>query len=297
MKNFQNITLNNGATITHVGLGTANLENPALSVYEGIKIGVRLIDTAPIYNNEKEVGQGIKRAIDEGLVKREDLFIITKIWPTEEDSEEKIMKSLIALGLEYVDLYLIHWLVPAYDSNTRKFKKISMIKLWSEMETFVEKKLTKSIGVSNVTSQLLIELINTSKILPVVNEIEMNPYLDQFELKQILDLYNIKVIAYNSFVKGPYVKEESKYNIFDEEIIINLSKKYQKSKGQIILSWAINQGMIVIPKANSLERINENLNSQHILLSEDDIKEISKLNKNKRFCYKDDVHNKCNVFV
>lgn len=297
----QTIILNNNTTIPLCGLGTYKLENPINSIYEGIKVGLRLIDTAWVYKNEKEVGEGIKKAINEKIVTREEVYVITKLWPTEyKKAEETLIEQLKNLQLDYVDLYLIHWPNGYFNTETNKFDDISILKLWKIFESFVDKGLVKSIGVSNFNSQLLLELVNNCRITPVVNEIELHPYNDQKDLRDFMSVYGIKAIAYNSLVKGTYTLKRdyiSKFQLFDESVISDLAEKYSKSKGQIILNWAISQDIIVIPKATSSLRIKENLCSAEFRLKKEDIEEISKLNCNVRFSIKPDFAKGYNVFA
>jgi diketogulonate reductase-like aldo/keto reductase len=175
-----------------VGLGTYAIENAGQEIARAItEIGYRTIDTAAIYQTEEVVGQGVKLAIESGKVTREDLFIITKVWVSDvEDCEAALKKSLGKLGLEQVDLYLVHWpqfskvIKPATETEPAVHERIniSIQKVWEQMEALVEKGLTKSIGVSNWNVQLLWDLLSYAKIKPVVNEIELNPYLVQEEL-------------------------------------------------------------------------------------------------------------------
>ena len=162
-----------------------------------------------------------------------------------------------------------------------------MTKLWTELESFLEKGYVKSIGVSNFNVQGLLEIINNCKVIPAVNEVELNPYLTQQDLLAFCKLYGIQIIGYNSFVSGAYIKDYESFKIFDEEIIIKLAEKYQKSKGQILLNWGLSKGAVVIAKSNSVERMKENMDSQSFKLEEEDVAQISKLNANKRFCLND----------
>jgi diketogulonate reductase-like aldo/keto reductase len=281
---FDYSTLNNGIKIPVIGLGSSLGKDFDNFVYTAIKSGVRMIDTAWKYENEKEIGIGIKRAIDEKIVKREELFIITKLWPTEyHRGEESLKEQLKSLQLEYVDLYLLHWPIQPLDK-----KLIPIYKLWEMLESFVDKKLTRSIGVSNFNVQLILDIISYARILPAANEVEFHPYLQQKGLLDCCNRFGIKLIAYNSLVSGLYAlgdNEISKYQVFKEQIIIDLAKKYNKTEGQILLAWAISKGVIVIPKTNSQSRVLENQASASFRLVSDDLDKIATLNDNKRFCY------------
>ena len=192
-----------------LGLGTAqigNTKNISEVVYNSIKSGIRLIDTAEVYGSEVGVGLGIKKAIEEGIVKREDLFIITKCYPySKNDPENAIKNSLKNLKLDYVDLYLDHW--PAFVEINEKGENYNlnpMHILWPKFESLIEKKYTKNIGVSNYNVQSLVNLLSFCKIKPFANEVEFHPYLYQKNLLSYCEKENIKIIAYNPICKGNY---------------------------------------------------------------------------------------------
>ena len=223
-----------------MGLGTGSYEKTEEIVYQSIKDGTRLIDTASAYKNELEVGKGIKRAIDEGIVKREDLFVITKCGLSEKEDPEKALKaSLERLNLPFVDLYLDHWPSGKKYNGKSDFKLISIKELWPKMESLVEKGLTKSIGVSNYNVQNILNILSICKIKPAANEVEFHPYLFQKDLKEFCEKEGIVVIGYNPMVKGAYCKEKEEYikernlhfDLFNEEIVANLAKKYGKTVG------------------------------------------------------------------
>ena len=302
------LKLNNGLEIPIMGLGTTRLRNlddanKSLKgddrmkdveevVYSSIKHGTRLIDTASKYENEVEVGKGIKKAIDEGIVKREDLFVITKMWPDEKEDPEKALKqSLERLQLSYVDLFLDHWPSGKCYNGKNNFKLISIKDMWPKMEKLVEENLTKSIGVSNYNVQNLLIVLSICKIKPVVNEVEFHPYLYQKDLKEFCDLENIKIIAYYPLIKGVNYKSrftkimnEKKLDLLNEEIVKNLANKYGKTVGQIILNWHVHLGVIPIPGSANPERMKENLAAIDFKMEDKDYDLISSLDKQFRFC-------------
>ena len=302
------LKLNNGLEIPIMGLGTTRLRNlddanKSLKgddrmkdveevVYSSIKHGTRLIDTASKYENEVEVGKGIKKAIDEGIVKREDLFVVTKMWPDEKEDPEKALKqSLERLQLSYVDLFLDHWPSGKCYNGKNNFKLISVKDMWPKMEKLVEDNLAKSIGVSNYNVQNLLIVLSICKIKPVVNEVEFHPYLYQKDLKEFCDLENIKIIAYYPLIKGvnyqsrfPKIMNEKKLDLLNEEIIKNLAEKYGKTVGQIILNWHVNLGVIPIPGSANTERMKENLAAIDFKMDDKDYELISALDKQFRFC-------------
>ena len=302
------LKLNNGLEIPLMGLGTTRLRNLVDAnkslkgddrmkdveevVYSSIKHGTRLIDTASKYENEVEVGKGIKKAIDEGIVKREDLFVITKMWPDEKEDPEKALKqSLERLQLSYVDLFLDHWPSGKCYNGKNNFKLISVKDMWPKMEKLVEENLTKSIGVSNYNVQNLLIVLSICKIKPVVNEVEFHPYLYQKDLKEFCDLENIKIIAYYPLIKGVNYKSrftkimnEKKLDLLNEEIVKNLANKYGKTVGQIILNWHVHLGVIPIPGSANPERMKENLAAIDFKMEDKDYDLISSLDKQFRFC-------------
>ena len=201
-------TLNNGLKIPLIGLGTSRINPTEDIVYYSINDGIRLIDTAFKYGNEKEVGLGIKKAIDNGIVKREDLFIIGKIWINQRDNPEKaLQRTLDKLQLGYIDMYIDHWPTGKNYNHNEEFRMVPINEFWPKMEKLVEKGLTKSIGVSNYNVQALCNLLSFCKIKPVANEIEFHPYFCQKKLKEFCDKENIAIISYYPLAHGNGAKE------------------------------------------------------------------------------------------
>ena len=286
--------LNNNLKCPIIGLGTALIEGEKDIdvVYQSIKDGVRLIDTCPA--NEEFVGKGIKKAINEGIVKREELFIVTKLELDEkEDPEKALRKSLERLQLKYVDLYLDHWPSCVCINDSKKYSLIPVRETWEKMEALVKPDLTKSIGVSNYNVENLFNILSVCKIKPVVNEVEFHPYLYQKDLKEFCDKEKIIIFSYNPLVKGGYCKErheevmkEKNLDLLNEDIVKSLAEKYKKSVGQIILNWHIHLGIIPIPGTKNPQRMKENLGSIDFEMEEKEYELISKLCEEKefRFC-------------
>ena len=275
--------------IPSVGLGTAYMTTDISElVYSSIKDGTRLIDTAAVYGSEEGVGKGVKKAIKEGIIKREDLFITTKLSKYEMTNPEScIKKSLKNLDMDYIDLYLIHW--PKFFDYDKKGNKINLVplhKIWPIMESFVEKGYTKYIGVSNFNVQSLLNLLSFCKIKPLVNEIEFHPYLFQKQLVNFCRREDIILFGYNPLVKGCYcadTAEENMRNLLGEKIIVDLSKKYNKTVGQIVLNWSISREVIPIPMTSNLHRMKENLESTEFVMDKNDLEKIDDLNRNQRY--------------
>ena len=287
MKNLPKFFGNKTVKIPSLGIGTAYMSSVSEVIFSSIKDGTRLIDTAAVYGTESGVGKGIKKAIDQGIVKREDLFITTKLSIYDiKDPESGIKKSLNMLGLKYIDLYLLHW-PKFYDiAGKRKTNLMPMHILWPLIENLVTKGYTKYIGVSNFNVQSLLNLLSFCKIKPLVNEIEFHPYLYQKKLVEFCKSEDIFLFGYNPLVKGCYCNDtcpEKNRNLLEEDIIIDLSKKYKKTVGQIILNWSISRGVIPIPMTSNINRMKENLGSTDFIMDRIDLAKIDNLNRNQRF--------------
>lgn len=274
-----------------LGLGTWKipLEKTESVVYDAIKCGIRHIDCACDYGNEGEVGQGISRAIRDGVCTRNDLWITSKLWNTyhaKEHVNPAIQKSLAMMQLDYFDLYLIHFpislkFVPFesryppgwfYQSDVQKPTRstprnievihVPLSETWSAMETLVAEGKTRYIGVSNFNVQLLSDLLSYCKIRPFANQIELHPHLAQPSLVHWCQSQYIEIIAYSPFGSPGYVELNMDLNlgksVFQDEFIIGLGRKYNKTPAQIILRWHTQRNTFPIFKTSSKERIMEN---------------------------------------
>lgn len=256
--------LSNGVKIPIVGFGTYKLQNEndeaSSIVKEAINLGYRSIDTASFYNNEEGVGKGIK----ESGIPREELFVTTKVWIDDDKYEDTIKafnKSLHKLGLEYIDLYLIHW-------PTENIKET-----WRAIEDLYKEKKVRAIGVCNCTVKQLEEIIGFSEINPMVNQVEIHPNRSEKELLRVCKRHNIVVQAWSPIMRG---------QLFSNSIIKNLATKYNKSEAQIILRWHLQNNVIAIPKTNKPNRIKENIDIFDFTISQDDMEMIDSINKNER---------------
>jgi diketogulonate reductase-like aldo/keto reductase len=278
------LTLYNGYKMPLLGLGTFLSEGCEQTVYEAIKAGLRLIDTAARYLNEKQVGQGISQAISEGLVKRE-LFVVTKLWVGDkEDPERAIKKSLSELNLDYVDLYLDHWPMQIFEWEGKSYSIPTHV-VWKKMEDLVRQGYTKSIGISNYNVQRIMDLLAYAEIRPAVLQVELNPYLIQKNLLHFCRSENIAVMAYNSLCKNKYVDrfhKEQNLNLLEEDLIKKMATKYGKTAGQIAINWAISQGLIAIPGSSNPKRILENIETLNFRLTKEDIDTLASLNRDAR---------------
>ena len=291
----------NEIKIPNIGIGTANMQNVEEVVYQAIKDGVRLIDTASIYKNEEQVGNAINKAINEGIVKREDLYVVTKFWLDEKEDPEKALRaSLDRLKLNYVDLFLDHWPTGKCYNGQYNFKLICVKEYWPKMEKCVDDGLTKAIGVSNYNVQNLLIVLSVARIKPLVNEVEFHPYLYQKDLLEFCNLEKIKILAYNPLVKGVYCKErhgkemeEKKLDLLNEPEVKSLAEKHGKTPGQIVLNWEIQKGVIPIPGTSKPERMKENLEATNFQLDQSDcdtLEHYAEHDKEFRFADSDKIY-------
>ncbi|TGA98837.1 aldo/keto reductase [Sporolactobacillus shoreae] len=262
------VTLNNGVKMPWLGLGVFRVEDQieaANSVKAAIKAGYRSIDTAAIYQNEEGVGQGIREALKETGLKREDLFITSKLWNADQgyDSALKAYQtSLDKLGLDYLDLYLIHWPVKG------KYKDS-----WKAMEHLYNEGKIRAIGVSNFQIHHLEDLLKDAEVTPVINQVERHPRLTQQPLKIFSESHGIRLEAWAPLMVG---------GLFENETIVRIAEKHQKTPAQIILRWHIQDGVVSIPKSTKEHRIIENGNLFDFELSEDEMNAIQALNQDHR---------------
>ena len=278
--------LNNNQTVPNLGFGTYLLDNVESSIENAVKIGYRLFDTAKYYDNEEQIGQALNKCIKDGLVKREELFISTKLWMDDLDDPEKALNlALKRLNLDYLDVYFIHWPLPHVENEEIK-KLIPLSETWRKLELCVEKGLTKSLGLSNFHVQIILDLLSYCKIKPVLLQVELHPLLSQPDLQKFCKKFEIKLMAYNPILRGSpkdKVLDFEKYNILNNEIILDLSKKYSKTPTQIILNWHIYNNVLAIPKSSTYEHQKENYDSQFFKMTDEDYQKVSDLNINKRF--------------
>jgi len=259
-------TLHNGNQIPQLGYGVWKVPNDEASsaVEAAIKTGYRLIDTATIYRNERGVGD----AIAKNIVPREDLYVTTKVWNADQGYDQTISAyhdSLEKLGLSYVDLYLIHWPTPKYDTYIETYKALE--KLYHEEKV-------KAIGVCNFDIEHLERIMEECTIIPTVNQVECHPYLQQKELRDFCHKHHIQLEAYSPLMNGKTVLQDTE--------ITALAEKHNKTPAQIILRWHIQSDHIVIPKTVTPSRMEENLNVFDFNLTDNDMKIISGLDRNER---------------
>jgi len=285
------VTLNNGKTMPLLGLGTWKSKpgEVAKAVEHALKAGYRHIDGAYLYGNEKEVGEGIKAS----GVPREEIFVTSKLWNTKhhpDDVEVACRKTLDDLGLDYVDLYLIHWPF-AYQRGDNPFPQnesgeviyddsLDPTDCWLEMEKLVNKGLAKSIGVSNFNSVQIADVLKKGSIKPVTNQVECHPYLNQSKLLEFCQGHDITITAYSPLGSPdrPWAKP-GEAGLLDDPKIKEVAAKYSKSAAQVLIKWQIQRGVIVIPKSVNPGRIEENANVFDFKLTSEEMDLINSFNR------------------
>jgi diketogulonate reductase-like aldo/keto reductase len=258
------VELNNGVRMPRLGLGVYKVKDGGeviQAVHAALEAGYRSIDTAAFYENEKGVGEAIRTS---GL-RREDVFVTTKVWNDRQGYESTLAafeESRKKLGFDYVDLYLIHWPIKG------KFKET-----WRALEKLYREGYVRAIGVSNFKIHHLEELFEDSEVTPAVNQIELHPRLTQEDVRAYCKEKGIQVEAWSPLMRG---------RLMDEPTLVELAKKYGKTPAQIIIRWDLQHGLITIPKSVRKERIIENADVFDFELSEEDMKKIDALNQNLR---------------
>ncbi|MFT6432694.1 MAG: D-xylose reductase [Candidatus Azotimanducaceae bacterium] len=276
-------------------------------VYQAIKIGYRHLDSASDYGNEKAVGVGIKRALDDGLCQRSDLWVTSKLWNTYHAKAHvslALERTLSDLQLEYLDLYLIHFPIslqfvpfdtryppewvfdPEAESPMMKTSKVPLNETWGAMEEMRSQGLTKQIGVCNYTSGLLHDLMSYAKHKPDVLQIESHPYLTQERLIRLAQNYGLAVTAFSPLGASSYFEldmAQEGESVLDTSVVKEIADRLGKTSAQVVLRWGVQRGTSIVPKSTRVERMKENLNIFDFELSTEDMLSISALNQNRRF--------------
>ncbi|MFJ8104007.1 aldo/keto reductase [Lysinibacillus sp. NPDC096212] len=264
-----NVTLNNGLEMPLIGYGVFRVpegDDLAEAVKTAIAKGYRSIDTAQVYRNEESVGRGIRAAIDEGLVTREELFVTSKVWNDGLSYEETLAaydSSLEKLGLDYLDLYLVHW--PGIDTN--------YVDVYKALEKIYQDGRVRSIGVSNFHVQHLENLLKETSVVPVINQIEFHPHLTQKEVRAYCKEKGIQVEAWSPLMNG---------SLLEESLIQQLASKYAKTPAQIVLRYDVQHGVVTIPKTMTPARMTENLTVFDFALAEEEMTQLDALNDGLR---------------
>ena len=267
---METVQFYNGRTMPKIGLGTYRVKDSdecRESVKHAIEQGYRSIDTAMIYGNEETVGQGIKEGLKSTGLSREDLFITSKLWLTDfgrQNVEEAYRQSVEKLGLDYLDLYLMHW--PGTNEAV-------MIDSWRGMEDLYKQNQVKNIGVSNFTPEHFEALLAQVSIKPVINQVEFHPYLTQNKLRKYLEAQNIIMESWSPLMNS---------QILHDDVINKVANEVGKTPAQVVIRWNIQHDVVVIPKSVTPHRIEENLDVWNFELSDNQMERIDQLNQDKR---------------
>ncbi|XP_058119416.1 1,5-anhydro-D-fructose reductase isoform X2 [Anopheles ziemanni] len=299
------VRLNNGLEMPVLGLGTYMVRSTGnkASVKMAIDEGYRHIDTAYFYQNESQVGKAVRDKIAEGVIKREDVFIVTKVWNTyhaPEHVEQAFQKSLDNLGLDYIDLYLVHWptgwkfsgwtpddFLPMDAEGKTINSDVDYLDTWKAMEKLMKTGKVKSIGVSNFNSEQMTRLLANCTIKPVTNQVECNPGINQRKLIDFCRKHDIVITAYSPLgrpnLTDPVVGTEGiPKHALDDPRVVEIGKRYGKSSGQVVLRYLIELGTIPIPKSSRLERIRQNIDLFDFKLTPEEIKVMDGFNTGGR---------------
>jgi len=294
------VKLDNGALMPLIGLGTWKSAKGEVgrAVRLALQFGYRHIDCAHVYQNEAEIGEALSEVFTEGKVKREDVFITSKLWSNSHALEDVLpacKTTLKNLQIDYLDLYLIH--IPlaftkeaplrpqGVADGVLGYSPERIAKTWQGMEQLVEQGLCKAIGISNFTIKKTKTLLETAKIVPACNQVEFHPYLPQQELKAFCDSKGIVITAYSPLGSPdrPHPNKEAQPVLLNDPVLKKIADKHRTTVALVSLAWGIKRGTPVLPKAVSENHIKENLEALHVKLDEDDMKAIESIGIRHRY--------------
>ncbi len=298
-----------GDSFASVGLGLWKIENEATShmVYSAIKAGYRHLDAACDYGNEREAGEGIKRAIADGLCTREELWITSKLWNTYHHADHvrpAAERSLSDLGVDYIDLYLIHFPIaikyvsideryppgwffdPAAESPRMVADSVPVAETWAAMEKLHAAGLARHIGISNFGCSLIRDLLSYASVRPSVLQVESHPYLVQEKLLRYCQQEEIAYTAFSPLGAPSYVPlgmAEASDSVLGREVVKDIATGHGKTPAQVVLRWGVQRGTAVIPKTSNPRRLSENIDLFDFALSDEEMAKIASLDQNRRF--------------
>ncbi|MFT6269911.1 MAG: D-xylose reductase [Alphaproteobacteria bacterium] len=298
---------NTSKSIPQVGFGLWKISKEVCpdAVYQAIKVGYRHLDSACDYGNEKEVGEGIKRAIDDGLCTREDLWVTSKLWNTyhrKEHVKPALQRSLNDLQLDYLDLYMIHFPIaqPFVDFEDRyppewildpeqggmQLEPVPLMETWQAMEAVYDENLAHQIGVCNYNSGLLHDLMSYARIKPSMLQIESHPYLTQQRLIRLAKQYGLSVTAFSPLGALSYLELDmasKNESVLEQAVVMKAAQRLGKTAAQVVLRWGVQRGNAIIPKTSKTARLIENISIFDFVLSDDEMLAIDALNCDRRF--------------
>lgn len=305
----KSLQLKTGDAFPSVGLGMWKVDKPAVPglIKDAVEVGYRHFDSAADYGNEKETGEGLKAVLDAGLCQREDLWITSKLWNTYHERDHvrhACEKSLADLGLDYLDLYLVHFPIALkyvpfeeryppewfYDPNAENPKmepvKVPISETWAGMEELVRDGLVKNIGVCNFGTSLLRDLLSYAEIPPAVLQVESHPYLTQDKLLRFCQQEGIAYTAFSPLGALSYFSlgmAEQNESVITEPTVVEIAERLGKTPAQVVLRWGVQRNTAIVPKTSKRERLEENLAIFDFELTDADMDAISGLNRNRRF--------------
>jgi alcohol dehydrogenase (NADP+) len=288
-----------GGRMPALGLGTWKSSPGAVerAVAEALDVGYRHIDCAWIYENEQEIGRALGRAIDEGRVRRDELWITSKLWNDMHELPRvrpALERSLESLRLDYLDLYLMHWpvalrrgvLVPRRGEDFLTLEEVPLAETWAAMEDCVGAGLCRAIGVSNFSARKLAGILEAARVRPAVNQIEAHPFLQQPELLSYCRSEGVHVTAYSplgSADRPSVLKRDREPSLLDDPIVGAIANKHARTPAQVLIAWSLGRDTSVIPKSVDPRRLRENFAAAEVRLDDEDMTRLARLDRHFRF--------------